>query len=429
MSVVIDNISGSRVRMEITCSVEMFEDALTKAFDKIKDEVEIKGFRKGKVTRSVYETKFGVESLFEEAVNLMIGESYYNAVVENNVDVVAQPHVDFDPESIKRGVEFKFTAEVATKPEVTLGDYKGVIVEKLSDEVTEEEVSKDIDALITKNAELTVKEDGEILLGDTVVFDFDGYVDGEPFEGGKAENYELIIGSGQFIPGFEEQMVGLKNGDEKEVNVTFPKEYASEKLAGKPAVFKIKVHEIKEKNLPELNDEFVAELELDDVTTVDALKADTLEKLTKAKVEANKSKNMDNIIELVSSNATMEIPEDMITAEQNRMLDNTTQQAKQYGLDIDTYLKYSGMDIATYKDSIKGHAEKSLRYNLTIEAIGNAEKIEATEAEVDSKIAELAAQYNMNADQITQSLPRENIETEVKYHKTIDFLTKNTKFE
>ncbi len=421
----IEELSNSRVKLTIDVTPEQFEEGLDKAFEKIKDDVEIKGFRKGKVTRKVYEQHKGVESLYEEALNHVVQETYVQAVMDNNLQVVSQPKIDLDINNVKKGEPFTYTAIVAVKPDVELGQYKGLEYEEPSDEVTEEEVNAEIQKLREQNAELIVKEEGALEEGDTAVFDFEGFLDGEPFEGGKAENHELEIGSGQFIPGFEEKMVGMKPGEEKEIEITFPEDYQAEHLAGKDTVFKVKLHEIKVKEVPELNDEFVKDLDKEGIETVEALKKDTRESLEKQKREANKNKAIDFAVDQASKNAEMNVPEEMIVEEKNRMMDNTKRQAQQYGLDLDTYLQLTGMDKEQFESNMMNDAERSIRYNLTLEAIGEEEGIKATEEEVNEKFEELAEQHNMDVEQVKSQVNPQAVEQEVVFRKTIDFLVDN----
>ncbi len=424
---VIDKLSGSKVRIEVTVSAEEFESALAYAYDQIKDKVEVKGFRKGKVTQAMYEKQFGVESLYEEAVNYAMSQSYYESVTSNNVEVVAQPKIDFDITKVKKGEGFTFVAEVAVKPEVTLGEYKGLEFKELSLEVADAEVDAEVAKLLEQNAELVVKEEGSLENGDTAIFDFEGFVDGEAFEGGKAEGYELKIGSGQFIPGFEDGMLGLAIGESRDVDVTFPEEYQAENLKGKAAVFKVTLHEIKQLETPELTDEFVASLDKEGITTVDALKADTLSNLQEAKVKQNDNAKLDFAVEKATENASFDLPEEMVENEKNRMMDNVAQQAKQYNLELEQYLQFSGLTREAFEENLRKDAKKSVSYNLVIEAISKAEAIECTKEELDAKYGELATQYNMSIEQIQAAAPEDSIKYEVIYKKTLDFLVENLK--
>ena len=421
----LENMQDSHVKLTVEVSSDQFEHGLDYAYDKIKDEVEIKGFRKGKVTRAMYEKHRGVESLYDEALNHVIGETYFDAIEEHALDVVAQPKIDLDISTVEKGKGFTYSAVVAIRPEVTLGDYKGLVYEAPSDDVTDEEVTAEIDRLREQNAELKVLEDATLKDGQTAIFDFEGFVDDVAFEGGKADNYELVIGSGQFIPGFEEQMVGLKTGEEKDIKVTFPENYQAENLKGKDAIFKIKLHEIKEKVLPELTDEFVKELEKEGIETVDALKASTRKTLEEDKVKTNKNKKIDFAVEEASKNASISIPEEMIANEKNRMMDNTRQQVKQYGLELEQYLQFSGLTMEQFEANMHRDAEKSIRYNLTLAAIAKAEDITATDEEMEEKYQSMATQYNLELEQVKSQINPDSIKQEVALNKAVDFIVEN----
>ncbi len=418
----VDKISGSKVRIEIEVTKEQFEHGLDHAFNHVKQEIEVKGFRKGSVPRPIFEKKFGVESLFEEAINHCIQDSYVEAITSDNIMVVAQPKIDLDITKVERGKSFKFVAEVAVKPEVTLGEYKNLKFNKLSDVVLPLTVDIEINKLLDQNAELALKEEGTLEDKNTAIFDFEGFTDGEPFEGGKAENYELLIGSGQFIPGFEAQMIGMALGEEKEINVTFPEEYQAENLKGKDAIFNVKLHEMKVKELPELNDEFVAELEREGIKTVEELEADTLKTLQSSLTLKNKNTLIDFAVAEASNNASFELPEEMILEEKNRLMDNVTQQAKQYNLDLETYLQYTGIAKPEFEANLMKDAEKSLGFNLVIEEIAKVEEITATDEERELKYEEIGAQYKMDITQVKAAVNVDAVNQEVAYRKTIDFL-------
>lgn len=421
----IEKLENSKVKITIDVTKEQFEHGLDHAFEKIKDDVEIKGFRKGKVTRKVYEQNKGVESLYEEALNHVIQETYTEAIMENNLAVVSQPKIDLDISNVKQGENFTYSATVAVKPDVELGEYKGLEYEEPSSEVSDEEIDQSIEQERQKNAELVVKEEGSLEKGDTAVFDFEGFIDGEPFEGGKAENHELEIGSGQFIPGFEEKMIGMKPEEEKEIEVTFPDDYQAENLKGKDALFKVKLHEIKVKEIPELNDAFVKDLDKEDVETVADLKADTRKNLENQKKETNKNKAIDFAVDKAASNATMDIADEMVDEEKKRMMDNTKRQAQQYGLDLDTYLQLTGMSKEQFEEKLQEDAKKSIRYNLTIDAISKEEAIEASDEEIENKYSELAEQHNMDMEQVKNQVNKDAVKQEVVFRKTIDFLVEN----
>jgi trigger factor len=425
----IDKLSGSRVRIEIEVSPKQFEHGLDHAFEAIKGDIEVKGFRKGKVPRNIFEKKFGVESLYEEAINHVIQETYTTTVIENEIEVVAQPKIDLDITKIERGKAFTYVAEVAVKPEITLGDYKGLKMSKQKEEVSDEDVNAELEKLREQNAELVLKEEGQLENGDVAIFDFEGFVDDKPFEGGKAENYELKIGSGQFIPGFEDQMVGMKIGEERDIKVTFPEDYHAENLKGKDAVFKVKLHEIKVRELPELNDDFVKELDREGVETLEDLKVDVKKKLEESLKTNNRNEKIDFVVTEATNNATYELPQEMIVEEKNRLMDNVKQQASQYGLDLDTYLQFSGVTKEDFENNLLKDAERSLAYNLVIEAIGKVEGITATPEEREAKYEEIATQYNMGVEQVKAAVNEQAIESEVVYRKTIDFLVDNLEVE
>ncbi len=425
----IDKLSGSKVRIEIEVTIEQFEHGLEHAFNAVKDDVEVKGFRKGKVSRAVFEQHYGVESLYEEAINHCIQDTYIEAVTNESVAVVAQPKIDLDITKVERGKGFKYTAEVAVEPVVTLGEYKGLEFESLSDEVLPQAVDAELNKLLEQNAELVLKEEGTLENGDTAIFDFEGSVDGVPFDGGKAENYELLIGSGQFIPGFEVQMLGMALEEEKNLDVKFPKEYQSENLQGKDAVFKVKLHEMKRKELPELNDEFVKDLDKEGITTVEELKENTLKTLKDQLISKNQNSRIDFAVNGAVDNATYEIAEEMIVEEKNRLVDNVTQQAKQYNLDLDTYLQYSGISKEDFEKNLLKDAEKSIATRIVVQAISKVEEITATTEEKDAKYEEIAAQYSMDINQVKASVNDEAIASEVEYKKTLDFLVENLKIK
>lgn len=421
----IDTLSGSKVRIEIEVSSEEFEQGLSAAFEAIKGDVEVKGFRKGKVTRAIFEQHYGVESLYEEGINHVLQETYVDVITENKIEVVAQPKIDLDVTTVEKGKGFSFVATVAVKPVVTLGEYKGIKFAKQSTEVTEEAITADIDRLLEQNAELVLKEEGTLENGDTAIFDFDGSVDGVPFEGGKADNYELAIGSGQFIPGFEDQMIGMTVEEEKDVKVTFPENYQAEDLQGKDAVFKVKLHEMKVRELPTLTDEFVLELDKEGIDTVEALKAETVERLTKALEEKNKRDRIDYAVDEAAKNASFELPEEMIAEEKNRLVDNVTQQAKQYNLDLDTYLGFTGITREDFEKNLLKDAEKSIGYNLVVEAVAKEENIEVSEEDLEVLYTELAGQYKMGVEQVKASVNSQALNSEAVYRKTLDFLVES----
>jgi len=427
---IIDKLSGSRVHFEVTVTKELFEHALDHAFEEVSKDVEIKGFRKGKAPRNVYEAKYGVESLFEEAINHALQDTYYEAVTENQIQVVAQPKIDLDVQKVKRGEDFTFTVTVAVKPTIVLGQYLDIEVSLLPSVVTEEEVAFEIERELEKNAEMVLKESGDLQDGNTAVFDFSGSVDGVKFDGGTAENYELVIGSNQFIPGFEIQMVGMKPEEEKAVTVTFPEDYQEKTLAGKEAVFQVKLHEIKERVVPALSEEFVKDLNLDGVSTVEEYQAHISKQLTETKKSQNDNHILHTVVEKATENAVFDLPEEMVMEEVSRMQDNAEKQIKQYGLDFDTYLQYMGKTKEQYDEEIKLEAGKNLRQQLVIEAIGKQEALEVTDAEIETKYLEIVEQYksqNVTLEQAKAAIPVDAIKDEVTYKKAIDLLVAKAK--
>ncbi|XMB72522.1 trigger factor [Mycoplasmatota bacterium WC30] len=422
---IIDKLSDSRVFFEVPVTKEQFEHGLDHAFEVVNKDVEIKGFRKGKAPRNVYEAKYGVESLYEEAIQHVLQETYYNAVVENNIEVVAQPKIDLDPNNITRGQDFTYKVTVAVKPVVTLGDYLGLEVTVIPAEASDVEVEAEVAKKLEQHAEMVVKEEGALENGNTAVFDFSGSVDGVKFDGGTSENYELVIGSGSFIPGFEVQMVGMKTEEEKNVTVTFPEDYQEKTLAGKEAIFECKLHEIKVRVVPELNADFITELNDDAIKTVEEFKANVKKELEAQKATQNENHIKSTIISKAVENAEFALPEEMVTDEIARMSEQTQNQIKQYGLDFNTYLQYMGKDEETFKADLKVQAEKTLSEQLVIEAIGAKEALEATKEEIAAKYDDIIEQYkaqNVTMEQAKQAIPESAIVSEIVYGKAIDLL-------
>ncbi len=428
----IDKLSGSKVRFEVTVTKDLFEHALDHAFEEINQKVEIKGFRKGKAPRNIYEAKYGVESLYEEAVNHAIQDTYYDAIVENDLKVVAQPKINFDFKKVKRGEDFIYEVVVAVKPEVTLGQYKGLSVERLSDLATDAEIDAEIETELEKHAEMILKEEGALAEGDTAVFDFSGSVDGVKFDGGTAENYELKIGSGQFIPGFEAQMVGMNVEESKDLKVTFPENYQEKTLAGKEAVFAVKLHEIKQRLVPALTEDLVKELEIKGVETIEQYRDHVKSSIELRKRQNNENALVDQVVRLATENATFEVPEEMVAEEAARMQENAERQIKQYKLDFDTYLKYMGKTREEYEAGLKEEALRTVKSQLVVEAVGKAEGLTATKEEIEAKYLEIVEQYksqNVTIEQAKNAIPEASVTDEVVFHKALDFLVKNVQFQ
>lgn len=422
----VEKLSANRVKYTFDVSPEEFEHGLSHAFDHVQKDVEIKGFRKGHVPRNIYETKFGVESLYEEAINHVLHHKYHEAQAHPDYEIVGQPEVDVDFKNIKKGEPFEVSFDAPVKPEVKLGQYKEIEVKAIDTVVTDAEVDLEVNRLLGQKSELVLKE-GPLALGDTAIFDFDGYLDNEPFEGGKSENYQLEIGSNQFIPGFEEQMVGLKSGDSKDLNVTFPESYQAENLAGKAVVFKVKLHEVKTKNLPELNDAFVLTLEKENVKTVEELKAVTKEQLEATKKNQAEETITAQVIEAICDAAELDIPEVMIEDEIKQYKENVANQAKQYGLEFDMFLQMNGISPEQFDAQVKVESAKRVKTTLVIEAVAKQEGITATEAEMADKYEELAAQYKMKVEEIKKYIPESILEKDVVVNKAYQFVLESAK--
>lgn len=425
MSAKFEKLEGNQGKLTVEVDAETFNKALDQAFKKVVKQVNVPGFRKGRVPRPIFEQRFGVEALYQDALDIVLPEAYTKAVEETSIEPVSQPEIDI--EQIGKNEALIFTAEVTLKPEVKLGEYKGLEVEKVDTEVTDEDVENELKELQKRHAELVVKEDEAATEGDTVVIDFEGFVDGEAFEGGKAENHSLELGSGSFIPGFEEQLIGVKAGEEKEVNVTFPEEYHAEELAGKDAVFKVKVHEVKSLELPELDDEFAVDVD-DEVETLDALREKIKNRLKESKEHEAKHTIENAVIEQAAENAEIDVPEVMIENEIDRMMKEFEQRLQAQGLNLDLYKQFSGQDESELKEQMKADAEKRVRVSLTLEAIAKAENIEVTDEEVEKELEKMSETYNLPVDQIKQILgSTDSIKEDLKLNKAVELLVENRK--
>jgi len=417
---------GNQGVLTFEVAPEDFEKALDQAFKKVVKTIEIPGFRKGKVPRKIFEQRFGVESLYQDAVDIVLPDAYMNGVTEADIEPIDQPEIDI--EQIERGKPLIFTANVEVKPEVTLGDYKGLEVEEQDVEVTDEDVDHELEHLREHQAELVVKEEGEVEEGDTVVIDFEGFTDGEPFEGGKAENHSLEIGSGQFIPGFEEQLVGEKSGEEMEVELTFPEDYHEESLAGKEATFKVTIHEIKQKELPELDDEFAKDVD-DEVETLDELKNKKKDELESQKKQEAENHKRETLIEKASDNTEVDIPEAMVNTELDQMVNEFEQRLQMQGMTMEMYTQFSGQDKEALKDQMKEDAGKRVKTNLTLEAISEKEELEPTEEDINEELEQMSSMYNVEVDQLKQMLGgnTDMVKQDLKLKKAIEFLVDNSK--
>lgn len=426
MSVKWEKQEGNEGILTIEVSAEDFNDALDKAFKKVVKDVQIPGFRKGRIPRNIFENRFGVESLYQDAVDFVLPDAYTKAIDETGIEPIDQPSIDVG--EINKNEPVVFTATVQVKPEVTLGEYKGIEVEAKDIEVTEEDVDKALEELREKHVELIIKEDGKVEDGDTVVIDFEGFSDGEPFEGGKGENHSLEIGSGQFIPGFEEQLVGKESGEETEVTVTFPEEYHSEDLAGKEATFNVKIHEIKSKELPELDDDFAQDVD-EEAETLEELREKTKKDLEESKKQAAENEKRETLIEKASENAEVEIPDVMVETELDQMMREFEQRLQMQGMTLEMYTQFSGQDEDQFKDQMRDDAKKRVKTNLTLEAIVEAEDLKVSEEEIDAEVEKMAEMYDTNKEQLIMMLGGNTsvLENDLKFQKAIDFLIDQSK--
>lgn len=418
---------GNTGVLTIEVPAEEVNKALDQAFKKVVNQITVPGFRKGKVPRQIFEKRFGVEALYQDALEIIIPEAYSKAVDETGIFPVDYPEIG-DFESFEKGKDFTFTATVTVKPEPKLGEYKGLEVKKLSTEVTDEEVEEQIQNLLNRKAEYDIKEDEPIVEGDIAVIDFEGFLGDEAFEGGEGEDYPLEIGSGQFIPGFEEQLVGLKAGESKDIQVTFPEEYHAEELAGKDTTFKVTVKEVKTKVLPELNDEFAKEAD-PEVESVEELRNKIKEQLAEQKKNEAESTLHDELVEKAAENAEMEIPEAMIHNEIHRMIDEFAQRLQMQGISLDLYYQFSGQTEEDLHEQFREDAETRVRISLTLEAIAKAENIEVTQEDIDKELEKMADQFKMDKEKIITALggTTELLENDIRNQKTVEFLVENAK--
>lgn len=425
MSVKWEKHEGNEGTLTFTLPAEDFKKALDAAFKKVVKTVQAPGFRKGKMPRKMFEKMYGEEALYNDALDIALPEAYTKALDESGIEPVAQPQIDI--EQLEKGKDVIFTAKVIVKPEVELGEYKGLEVEQLSKEVTDAEVDEFLQSRQQAFAEMVVKEEGTIENGDTVTLDFEGFVDGEAFEGGKAEQYDLEIGSGSFIPGFEEQMVGMANGEEKDVEVTFPEEYHAAELAGKPATFKVKVHAIKTKEIPALDDELANEIDAS-VKTVAELKEKTKADLAEQKAIHSDNTVRDVLVQQAADNAKIDVPEEMVEAEVDRMVQEFEQNLQSQGMNLDLYFQFSGQTKEQLREQMAEEAMNRVRVSLTLEAIANAESIAATDADVQAELEKMSEQFNIDTEQIKAVLGgTATIENDIKLRNTIEFLVDNAK--
>ena len=422
MSVQVEKLEKNMAKLTIEVSSEEFENAIAKAYKKNKNKISMPGFRKGKAPRAMIEKMYGKGIFYEDAANSIIPDAYADAAKESELEIVAQPEIDVT--QIESGKPFIFTATVALKPEVTLGEYKGIEVEKKEVEVTDEEVEAEINKVRESNARMLDIDDRATQDGDTVLIDFDGYVDGKQFEGGKADDYSLVLGSHSFIDNFEEQLVGKNIGDDVEVNVTFPENYQAEELQGKPAVFKVKIKEIKVKELPELDDDFAQDVSNFD--TIAEYKEDLKKKLTENKEEALKREREEAVIGKIIENAQMDIPEQMVDAQTRQMTQELAQRLSSQGLSIDQYMQFTGLTPQKMIEELKPQALKRIQSRLVLEAVVAAENIETTEEELDKEIENMASMYQMEVDKLKEVIGEEEkkqIGLDLAVQKAVEMVT------
>lgn len=424
MSLQVEKMEKNMAKLTIEVSAEELEKALQGAYMKQKNKISMPGFRKGKVPRQMIEKMYGPEIFYDDAANAIIPDAYAKAYDECELDIVSQPTIDVV--QLEKGKPFIFTAEVATKPEVTLGEYKGLKVDKVSNRVTAKEVDAKLEEEQKKNARTVAVTDRAVQDGDDVVLDFEGFVDGVAFEGGKGENYPLTIGSGSFIPGFEEQLVGVEAEKEVEVNVTFPEEYHSADLAGKPAVFKCTVHEIKVKELPELDDDFAAEVS--EFDTLDEYKADIKAKIKEQKITDGNRQKEDQAVEKAVANASMEIPEAMIDTQVKQMSQEFTQRLQSQGLTLEQYFQFTGLTADKMLEELKPQAVKRIQTRLVLEAIAKAENIEISDEKLEAELAKMAESYQMEVDKLKEFMgesEKEQMKQDMAVQEAVTFLVEN----
>ncbi len=426
MSVQVEKLEKNMAKLTIEVSAAEFEKALEDAFLKNKNKISVPGFRKGKVPRQMVEKMYGPEIFYEDAANALIPDAYSKALDECEEDIVSSPEIDVT--QIEKGKSFIFTAVVALKPEVKLGKYKGVKVEAAEVTVTDEEVNAKIEKERENNARNIEVTDRPVKDGDMTILDFEGFVDGVAFDGGKGENYPLTIGSGAFIPGFEEQLVGAEIGKEVEVNVTFPEDYQAEELKGKAAVFKCTIKEIKEKELPALDDEFASEVS--EFDTLEEYKKDVKETLTIEKEKAARDAKEAAVIDAIIADSDMDIPEAMVTTQQKQMIDEFAQRMQMQGLSMEQYFQFTGATLDKMMEQVKPQAETRIKSRLVLEAVAAKEGIEATEEDYEEEIKTMAEVYQMEPDKIKEMLPEKSvkgIKEDIAVKKAAEFVVNNAK--
>ena len=422
MSLQVEKLEKNMAKLTVEVAAEEVEAALQNAYLKNRKQISVPGFRKGKVPRQMIEKMYGPEVFYDDAANALIQKAYPQAADECELEIVSRPTVDIV--QLEKGKSFIFTAEVAVKPEVTLGQYKGIEVEKADTSATDEEVNAELDKEREANSRTISVEDRAVQDGDMTVIDFEGFVDGEAFEGGKGTDYPLTIGSGAFIPGFEEKLVGAEIGKEVEVDVTFPEEYHAKELAGKPAVFKCTVKEIKVKELPELDDDFAQDVS--DFDTLEEYKADVRKKVEEKKAAEAKAKKEDAVIEKIIEGATMEVPDAMVETQAERMVDEFAQRLQMQGLSMDQYLQFTGGNVQAMVEQSKPQALKRIQSRLVLEAVAAAENLTASDEELDAELGRMAEQYKMETEKLKEMFTEEDLKgvrEDLAIQKAVELIT------
>lgn len=423
MSYTVENLEKSMAKLTITVSAETFEEAMVKSYNKNKKNINLQGFRKGKAPRKMIEKMYGPEVFYEDAANFAIPDAYEEAAKDSGLEIVSRPEIDVV--EIGKGKDFVFTATVALKPEVTLGEYKGIEVEKKEVKVMAADVNAELDRIREQNSRMITVDNRGVKKDDTAVIDFEGFVDGEPFQGGKGTDYPLVIGSHSFIDNFEDQLVGKKVGEEVEVNVTFPEDYHEEALKGKPAMFKVTVKEIKVKELPKLDDEFASDVS--EFETLKEYKASIKKNLTERRKEEAKREKENKVIEQVVENITVEIPEPMIDEQVRQMIQEFASRIQQQGIGIDQYMQMTGMTADTLMAQMRPDAEKRIKTRLALEAVVAAEGIKATAKDLDKEIENMASMYQMEVEKVKEMIgdyEKEQIASDLAVQKAVEFLAK-----
>lgn len=422
----VEKVDKNIVSFEFTVSADEFEKGIEKAYKKNVGKINIQGFRRGKAPRKIIEKFYGAEIFYEDAINIVLPDAYDKAIEENDIFPVAQPEIDIKGEIVK-GSDITFTAKVTVKPEFELGEYKGIKATKVSHRTLKKDIDAEIERMRERNSRMVPVEDRAVENGDIANIDYEGFCDDVAFAGGKAEGHDLTIGSGQFIPGFEEQLIGKNIGEEAEINVTFPTEYHAEDLKGKDAVFKVKVNSIKVKELPELDDEFAKDVS--EFDTLEELKKDVKEKLSAAGKEKAARETEDNVVKAVCDAAEIDIPEAMINNQIDNMIRDFDMQMRYQGLNIEQYMQYTGQTLDSLKEQFKDDAEKNVKTSLVLEKICKTEGIEASDKEVAKEYDEMAEQNGMKVEDIKKYVAEDDVKERIKNRNTVKFLVDNADFK